>query len=255
MTRSAPAALAAFLLAALPAFASVSPEAGIVGTATYRERVTLGREAVFEAELVDVSRHDVPSQVLARSRRERPGQIPIAFTIAYDPARVEAGRRYVVRTRVLEGGNVRFAGEAEWVAPVRGRGAVVAVAMRAVGGPEAHAEPAPPLAGPGSRLAPFPATFTGLLPCADCAGIRCRLGLLADGSYTQRLTYLKGRRQLVHYEKGAWAASPDGRTLTLRPEGGGVALWDLAGRRTLRPLDRQGRPVRARRPYALKRSD
>ncbi|MGH7742907.1 MAG: copper resistance protein NlpE N-terminal domain-containing protein, partial [Candidatus Eiseniibacteriota bacterium] len=39
-------------------------------------------------------------------------------------------------------------------------------------------------------LAPFPASFAGLLPCADCPGIRYRIDFLKSGSYVQRATYL-----------------------------------------------------------------
>jgi uncharacterized lipoprotein YbaY len=57
--------------------------------------------AVFEAALEDVSRADAPAETIARTRVASPGNPPIAFTIAYDPARILADHRYVVRARIL----------------------------------------------------------------------------------------------------------------------------------------------------------
>jgi hypothetical protein len=41
-----------------------------------------------------------------------------------------------------------------------------------------------------SPLGEWPATFTGLRPCADCEGIRWHLDLLPDQPLKVRLTYL-----------------------------------------------------------------
>ena len=73
------------------------------GTATYRERMAMPPNAVFEATLEDVSIADAKSEVIGRVRIERPGNPPIAFEIPYDPARIEPRRRYVVRARILVG--------------------------------------------------------------------------------------------------------------------------------------------------------
>jgi putative lipoprotein len=58
----------------------------ITGTASYRERIALPPNAVFEAILKEASRADAPAVEIARTRIESPGQPPIAFSIAYDPA-------------------------------------------------------------------------------------------------------------------------------------------------------------------------
>src|SRR5258705_8140694 len=81
-----------------PAFAAATASAATVtGSATYRERVSLSPNAVFEATLEDVSRADAPAQVIARVRRPNPGQVPIAFEITYDPRRIDPNRTYSVR--------------------------------------------------------------------------------------------------------------------------------------------------------------
>ena len=78
------------------------------GTATYRERIALPPDAVFEAVLQDVSRADAPAEVLGRATIDPAGQSPFRFQIAYDDAAVQAGRRYVVRATVRHQGRLLF---------------------------------------------------------------------------------------------------------------------------------------------------
>jgi putative lipoprotein len=85
---------------AAPSQTGAAATASITGSASYRERIALPPAAVFEATLEDVSRADAPADVIARTRLAPAGQPPFRFTIPYDPARVQPGRRYVVRGRV-----------------------------------------------------------------------------------------------------------------------------------------------------------
>ena len=77
-------------------------------TATYRERMSLPPKAILEAVLEDVSRADAPAQPIASIRLPSPGNPPFAFTIAYDPARIQSNHRYAVRARVLVDEKLRF---------------------------------------------------------------------------------------------------------------------------------------------------
>ena len=79
----------------------------ISGTATYRERLALPGDAVFEATLEDVSRADAPAGGVASTRVTSPAT-PIAFTISVDAARIDASRRYVVRGRITHKGQLMF---------------------------------------------------------------------------------------------------------------------------------------------------
>jgi uncharacterized lipoprotein YbaY/uncharacterized lipoprotein NlpE involved in copper resistance len=98
------------LALSLACIVSVHGSAGaqVRGTATFRERVKLPPDAVFEASLVDVSRAGEPGSVLGRTRVERPGNPPIRFAIDYDEARVDPRHVYVVRARILVGSRQRF---------------------------------------------------------------------------------------------------------------------------------------------------
>lgn len=84
-----------------------SAYAQVRGTATFKERVTLPADAVFEASLVDVSRAGEPGSVLGRTRVEGPRN-PIRFSIDYDETLVDPRHVYVVRARILIGSRQRF---------------------------------------------------------------------------------------------------------------------------------------------------
>src|SRR5689334_17305946 len=99
MTRHFLATVAAALF--LTTLASAQT-ARVTGTVTYRERVALAPDAVVEVSIEDVSRAGAEAAVLATTRIERAGQVPIDFSVTYDPARVEANHRYAVRARILE---------------------------------------------------------------------------------------------------------------------------------------------------------
>jgi len=79
----------------------------ITGTATYRERMLLPPESVFEASIEEVSRADAPSAVIANTHVESP-QVPITFAIDYDDASISKDRRYVVQARITLNGTVVF---------------------------------------------------------------------------------------------------------------------------------------------------
>lgn len=82
--------------------------ANISGSATYRERMALTSGDVFEATLEDVSRVGAAAEILASTRINSPGQVPIHFSLQYDTGRIDARHRYVVRARILRGGQPLF---------------------------------------------------------------------------------------------------------------------------------------------------
>jgi putative lipoprotein len=94
--------------------------AQIKGTAIYRELMVLPGDAVFEATLEDVSRAGARAEVVGQTRVEHPGNPPIAFTIPYDPAKIQAGHRYAVPGRILVEGNPFFTTDKHY--PVLGAG-------------------------------------------------------------------------------------------------------------------------------------
>jgi heat shock protein HslJ/uncharacterized lipoprotein NlpE involved in copper resistance len=97
----------------------------------------------------------------------------------------------------------------------------------------------------------LPASFVGIVPCADCAGIAQTLTLREDGLYRMRRTYL-GKPGYPVSEIGHWRVDADGRLLMRR--GSDVSLFVIDGAATLRQLDRAGQPIRSALNYSLRRT-
>ncbi|MFC7476494.1 YbaY family lipoprotein [Dankookia sp. GCM10030260] len=116
-------------------------QAAIRGSAAYRERMALPPGAVLAVALQDISRADAPAETIAEARTVIEGQVPIAFALPYDPARIQPGHRYAVRATIEIEGKVAFRTEA--IHPVLTGGADEAVELRLV-----RAAEAPTLVGP-----------------------------------------------------------------------------------------------------------
>ena len=84
------------------------PAASLAGTVTYRQRIALTPEAEVQVELRDVSRQDVEAPLIAKRIIARPGQVPIAFTLDYDPSLIAPGRTYAVSARITDRGQLQF---------------------------------------------------------------------------------------------------------------------------------------------------
>jgi uncharacterized lipoprotein YbaY len=174
--------------------------AQIKGTATYRERIAVPAGAVFEATLEDVSRADAPADVIGRARIEKPGNVPIRFEIQYDSSQIVQSRRYVVRARILSSGKGFFTTDQSYPVLTQGGGEEVSLLLRRASGSGT--------AGPGGKaLGSRPATFTGDLPCADCAGIRHQLELFLDTTFFRRMEYPGKGDSAKTDGLGPWAVS------------------------------------------------
>ena len=141
------------LAVALALIANTAIAQSLKGTATYRERMALPPGAVFEATIEDVSRADAPAQTIARQRVESPGNPPIAFTIAYDPAKILQDRRYVVRASILVDGKLLFTTDTATPVITGGNPISVSLMMRRAGSGQAGpSNPAVSPASPASGL-------------------------------------------------------------------------------------------------------
>jgi putative lipoprotein len=102
----------------------------VKGTATYRERMALPPNAVFEATLEDVSKTNAAPQTVGEARVEGPGNPPIHFEIVYDPSRIAPDHRYAVRARVAVDGKVWFVTDHSYPALSAGQNNEVALLLR-----------------------------------------------------------------------------------------------------------------------------
>lgn len=103
--------------------------ATIEGTASYRERMALPEGAVLELELLDISRADAPSERLASLRIKPQGQVPILFTLHYDPALIDERFTYAVTAKIIHEGRLVFHSDTIHPVLTRGAGDTVDVAM------------------------------------------------------------------------------------------------------------------------------
>jgi uncharacterized lipoprotein YbaY/uncharacterized lipoprotein NlpE involved in copper resistance len=236
-----------FLLPMTNAFGSTYTT--ISGTASYRERMALPPEAVFEATLEDVSKADAPApaEVIGQVRLEAPENPPIHFTLSYDHGRIEASHTYVVRGRIRRGEQLMFVTDGAYPVLTRGHGSHVALMMRRVSGKEPASG-----AATAEALGPLPASFSGDLPCADCPGIRYQLDLFPDGVFFLRKIHL-GTGERVD-DIGAWAVSADNKTLILQGGGEAPARFAIKDEVTLRKLDLEGREIASTLNYDLQRT-
>jgi len=220
----------------------------VTGEATYRERIALPPNAVFEALLEDVSRKDVPAEVIARTRVEKPGQPPFRFSIAYEPARIVESHSYSVRARVTVDGNLMFTTDQAYPVLTQGRGDTTpAMLLRRASGSAGGG-------GAGGVPGALPASFVGVLPCADCPGIRYTLNLFAGDFYFLRLTYLERAKAKPFDSIGRWTLSGNGSMLALTGARGSTERFAVKDTEILRKLDMQGREIASKFNYDLRRA-
>ncbi|MCW5876030.1 MAG: YbaY family lipoprotein [Anaerolineales bacterium] len=85
----------------LAACAQAAPAARISGHVTYLQRIALPDDAVVTVQLVDVSLADAPAVVLGEQVIHPAGQqVPIPFTIHYDPAAIQSNMSYALRATI-----------------------------------------------------------------------------------------------------------------------------------------------------------
>jgi putative lipoprotein len=80
----------------------------VTGVVTYAQRIALTPEAVVTVDLRDVTRPDTDAPPLARQIIDKPGQVPIPFSLTCAKASIEPGRTYAVSARITDRGQLQF---------------------------------------------------------------------------------------------------------------------------------------------------
>jgi len=112
-----------------------------------------------------------------------------------------------------------------------------------------------------SPIGALPATFVGVLPCADCRGIHYQLDLLRNSRFAESIKYVRdGDSQGIGLVQGIWWISPDGRKLTLDAGSDAAgddmrSAWRVKDAHTLRMLDQQDDSIASELNYELTRTD
>lgn len=87
----------------------------LAGVITYRQRIALAKDAVAKVWLQDISRPNLPvPEILDEQVIEPAGQVPIPFTMRYDPAAIDPTHTYTLLVRIYEGDRVRFTNAARY---------------------------------------------------------------------------------------------------------------------------------------------
>lgn len=95
----------------------------VSGTVTYRERMALDPAAEVLVQLLDVSRMDAPSTVLAEQRIPAAGrQPPFTYELKVDAARIDPRMRYAVSARISRGGQLLFINDTQHTVLTQGAG-------------------------------------------------------------------------------------------------------------------------------------
>lgn len=102
-----------FLLccASLLAACSSTPaghKASLQGEVFYLQRIALPPSATLSVSLQDVSLMDAAAVTLATQSGPVKGNVPLPFTLSYDPAQVMPGHRYAVSARIELDGKLLF---------------------------------------------------------------------------------------------------------------------------------------------------
>lgn len=100
----------------------------------------------------------------------------------------------------------------------------------------------------------LPASFEGVLPCADCEGIRYHLDLFEDEVFFLRMSYLGRGADAVRDDIGSWKVDSDRTTLALHGGGEAPVMFRIVDQATLRQLDLEGRSIESSLNYELRRT-
>jgi len=114
--------------------AGTTGEISVTGTATYRERMMLPPNAVFEAAVLDVSRADTASIEVGKATMTDLPVPPINFTISVDPAKIDQRKVYTVRAQIRVGEKLVFTSDSAYPVLTRGAENYVEILLKKVHG-------------------------------------------------------------------------------------------------------------------------
>lgn len=86
-----------------------SPTQGTVsGVVTYLQRVALSPAAVVHVEIDDVTFEDAPMVTISSVDIPATHQVPIAFSLLYDPSKIDPKHHYALNARITDHGTLLF---------------------------------------------------------------------------------------------------------------------------------------------------
>ncbi len=113
--------------------AAAADQLVVMGSATYRERMMLPSNAVFEAVVVDASRADAGAVPVGKTRLTKLTGSPIHFSIPVAARKIDNNRVYVVRAKIIVGDKLIFTSEHAYPVFTRGAGSFVDILLVGIG--------------------------------------------------------------------------------------------------------------------------
>jgi len=86
-----------------------SKTASVTGKVLYLPRIALAPNAVIKVRLLDISKADAKSPIIAEQTINAENrQVPFDFELKYNPNEINQRSRYAVRAEIYENGKLRF---------------------------------------------------------------------------------------------------------------------------------------------------
>ena len=211
----------------------------ISGKAFYLQRIAMPPEAVLSVRVEDVSLADLKSPMLAELNEPfGDRQVPIKFSLQVPNSAIVGDNRYNIRATIGVNGQQHFSTLQNYPVLTHGAKNEVELVLEAVR-PNAAVNTELAVPSPDQLKMAVPATYKGILPCADCPGIEHTLTLRGDGLYRMRRIYQE-KPDGSYSEMGRWQA--EGELLTLT-NGSETNLFEITDAQTIKQLDGTGEPI------------
>ncbi len=155
----------------------------VSGSVAYLQRIARPLDVVLTVCVEDVLRADATAPVLAETREPLGGrQVPIPFSLAVPSTAIDSRFSYAVLATITVAGELRFTTARRYAVLTHGAPNTVDLVLEAVRAARpASADVSAAAAQPATSLGfALPATFVGVVSCADCPGIAKTLTLRAD---------------------------------------------------------------------------
>lgn len=194
----------------------------IRGEAILREKMVLPTNITFTAILQDVSRADVAAITIGETTVVS-AKFPLKFSIDFDKSKIDPRYSYSVRAAIHQGSKLLYTTDTYY--PVITRGAIdrVRVILKKV----SSAEPE------------LPASFSGILPCADCEGIEYHFNLLPNHIFYLSAKYL-GKKERENRFDDIGTYTSKNKMITFRGERQTPFYFMIWERNVLRKLGPRG---------------
>ena len=113
--------------------ADAAATAKVTGFVSYENNDDLSPTAVLTVKLVDISRADAPADVVAQQVIQTSGlQVPIAYEVDYDPAKIDPGHRYAIQARIDDEGSLQYTSDRVYPVLTQGAKSTVSIELTQV---------------------------------------------------------------------------------------------------------------------------